>query len=228
MRFRDLGQFIKTKKTIDDSNSRQTMIFNNYRPVKFLGAGRFGKVFVVRKVKNEGPSTPTAQPPAVAPKNKTATSAAWGDALPGYDDDDTDDNDHDAVEATGGEKGSGKNQDGDLYAIKVLNIERDRREFNWTWLTVEEREQSKRDAAKLRAFIEGLEPGVVRDHMMRAEELMLDTLKKEVRAFFFACTCAYVTKRSNQLTLVNNNNNNNNRPILSFGRSGDRWPSARF
>jgi protein kinase A len=66
-----------------------------------------------------------------------------------------------------------------LCAIKVLNVERDRKEYNWTWLTAEERQQSQKDAKKLRDFISNLEPGLVRDHMVRAEEMLLDTMKRE-------------------------------------------------
>jgi len=119
MRFANLQSFIETKRAIENSNARQSMQASGYKSIRFLGQGRFGKVFLASDARAK------------------------------------------------------------LCAIKVLNVERDRREYNWTWLTAEERVQANADAAKLHAFIEQLAPGLVRDHMRRAEELMLDTLRRE-------------------------------------------------
>lgn len=119
VKFKDLGQFIKTKTTLDEAHVRQLMMHNHFQPVKYLGKGRFGKVFLCE-----------------------------------YDED-------------------------AMFAIKVLNVERDRREYNWTWLTLEERQESKKDCLKLKGFIDGLQSGLVKDHMVRAQKMMLDTLKRE-------------------------------------------------
>jgi len=119
VKFRDLQQFIRTKEAIDDGHVRQMILTQQYRPLRYLGRGRFGKVFLCE------------------------------------------DPDH------------------KLCAIKVLNVERDRKEYNWTWLTAEERKQSQSDAQKLRVFIDSLDSGLVKDHMLRAEEMLLDTMRRE-------------------------------------------------
>ena len=120
VRFRDLQQFIRTKSAVDDAHVRQMIIMQQYTPMRYLGKGRFGKVFLCSN-------------------NLTKEN----------------------------------------YAIKVLNVERDRKEYNWTWLTAEERLQSQNDAKKLREFLDTLSPGLVKDHMLRAEQMMLDIMKKE-------------------------------------------------
>ncbi|KAH9247325.1 hypothetical protein BASA81_015042 [Batrachochytrium salamandrivorans] len=120
VKFRDLAQFIKTKSKVDEAHVRQLITNQQYKPLRFLGKGRFGKVYLCSK------------------------------------------------------QNSAK-----LFAVKVLNVERDRREYNWTWLTVEERLQSKADADSLTKFIASLAPGLVKDHMLRAEELLQDTMTRE-------------------------------------------------
>jgi serine/threonine protein kinase len=127
LKFKSLDHYIKTKNTIDDSTIKQTMTIHGYKPIRYLGKGRFGRVFLAHDIT----ITPSFSP--IPP----------------------------------------------LRAVKILNIERDRREYNWTWMTAEERIQSQHDASKLHQFIQSLPQGVVKDHMQRAEQLLLDTLKKE-------------------------------------------------
>jgi serine/threonine protein kinase len=122
VKFRDLAQFVKTKSAVDEAHVRQLITVQRFKPLRFLGRGRFGKVYLCSKTVSE-------------------------------------------------EK--------QFFAIKVLNVERDRREYNWTWLTAEERAQSQADAKRLRDFIQSLSPGLVKDHMTRAEEMLLDVMVKE-------------------------------------------------
>ena len=119
LRFKTLRHYVKMKKRVESSNSRQTIEANGYEVVRFLGKGRFGNVFLSREV------------------------------------------------------------GGDYCAIKILNVERARREYSWTWLTVEEREQASSDRASFVDFVEGLESGFVKDQLLRANFLIGEKLEKE-------------------------------------------------
>lgn len=107
IRFRDLHQFILAKKTIDDSNSRQTMIANGYVPIKFLGSGKFGKVLACKCL-----------------------------------------------------------HDNSFKAIKILNVERDKKEFRWTWITPEERKQEHINNKNVKQFVDSLPSGFVKEYYL--------------------------------------------------------------
>jgi hypothetical protein len=75
----------------------------------------------------------------------------------------------------------------------VLNVERDRKEYNFTWLTKEERDQSKLDAQKFLEFVDLLQPGLVKDHLKRSQVQWNTVLRISVASVVEDYSDVYVT-----------------------------------
>lgn len=117
LQFRDLNQFIETKKTMEYANARRTLITNGYLPVKFLGSGKFGKVYLCKNVLDDS-----------------------------------------------------------YKAVKFINIERDKKEFRWTWITNDERKAEKVHLNTVQQCVEKLPSGFVKDFYLKAKEELLQKL----------------------------------------------------
>ena len=64
-------------------------------------------------------------------------------------------------------------------AIKVLNLQEARKEYDFTWLTAEERLRADEEMKKLLGVLETMPEGVVKDHFLRSHTILLDKLVKE-------------------------------------------------
>ena len=66
-----------------------------------------------------------------------------------------------------------------LKAIKVLDVSTSRREYNWTWLTREERDSATKDMDIICDVIDNLPGGVVKEHFSQAYSTLREKLKAE-------------------------------------------------
>mmetsp|Transcript_36485 Transcript_36485/g.58763 ORF Transcript_36485/g.58763 Transcript_36485/m.58763 type:complete len:382 (-) Transcript_36485:4607-5752(-) len=67
-----------------------------------------------------------------------------------------------------------------LYrAIKVLDIRTAKKDYDFTWLTAEERAQAHLDADTIMQNIQKLPAGVVQHHMLRSYEMLQEKLRRE-------------------------------------------------
>ena len=66
-----------------------------------------------------------------------------------------------------------------LKAIKVLDVSTSRREYNWTWLTREERDSATKDMDTICDTIDSLPGGVVKEHFVQAYGMLREKLKAE-------------------------------------------------
>jgi serine/threonine protein kinase len=65
-------------------------------------------------------------------------------------------------------------------AIKVLDIKKHRsKDYDFSWLTLEERTQAHLDAGRILDSVRSLPAGVVKEHMLRSHAKLMDDLRKE-------------------------------------------------